>query len=165
MLNGCLAALNRFITRSTDKCKPFFQDLKKRAADFCWNKECEIAFQGLKRYLVSPLTIETYAGRDVVSLPRCLRVSSERNLGLRGRRHPEASILCQSHYECPQTRYQKLEKLMLALFIISRKLKHFFQTFSITILTEHPLWSIVENPEATGRISKWASEFRFYGIQ
>ena len=27
----------------------------------------------------------------------------------------------------PQTRYQRLEKLVLALFIISRKLKHYFQ--------------------------------------
>ena len=34
MLNGCLAALNRFISRSTDKCKPFFQALKKNGADF-----------------------------------------------------------------------------------------------------------------------------------
>ena len=37
-----------------------------------------------------------------------------------------------------QTRYQKLEKLVLALFIISRKLKHYFQTFPITVLNEQP---------------------------
>jgi len=43
---------------------------------------------------------------------------------------------------------------VLALFIISRKLKHYFQTFSVTVLTEHPLRSVVENPEATWRISK-----------
>ena len=44
-----------------------------------------------------------------------------------------------SHYmNGPQTRYQKLEKLVLALFIISRKLKHYFQTFPITVFTEHP---------------------------
>ena len=39
----------------------------------------------------------------------------------------------------PQSRYQRLEKLVLSLFIISRKLKHYFQTFPITVLTEHPL--------------------------
>jgi len=39
----------------------------------------------------------------------------------------------------PQIRYQKLEKLVLSLFIISRKFKHYFQTFPITILTERPL--------------------------
>jgi len=34
MLNGHLAALTQFIGRSTDKCKPFFQALKKNEADF-----------------------------------------------------------------------------------------------------------------------------------
>jgi len=45
MLNGRLAPLNRFISRSTDKCRPFFQALKKNAADFSWNEESEIAFK------------------------------------------------------------------------------------------------------------------------
>ena len=49
----------------------------------------------------------------------------------------------------PQIRYQRLEKLELTLFIISRKLKHYFQTFPITVLTEHSLRSVIENPEAT----------------
>ena len=54
----------------------------------------------------------------------------------------------------PQTRYQRLEKLVFALFIILRELKNYFQTFPITILTEHPLRTVVENLEATGRILK-----------
>jgi len=65
----------------------------------------------------------------------------------------------------PQTRYQRLEKLVLALFVISRKLKHYFQTFSITVLTEHLLRSVVENPEAIMRILKWASKLRFCGLR
>jgi len=56
----------------------------------------------------------------------------------------------------PQTRYQRLEKLELAFFIISRKLKHYFQTFPFIILTKHLQRSVVENPKATGRVSKWA---------
>ena len=65
----------------------------------------------------------------------------------------------------PQTRYQRLEKLVLALFIILRKLKHYFQSFPITVLIEHPLRSIVENQKATGRISKRASELRSYRLK
>jgi len=82
MLNGHLATLNRFISRFTDKCKPFFQALKKKAADFCWNEECEVGFQELKRYFISP-PVETCPGRDVVPLPCCLGVNSERSLDLR----------------------------------------------------------------------------------
>ena len=64
----------------------------------------------------------------------------------------------------PQTEYQRLKKLVLPLFIISRRLKHYFQTFPITVLTEHPLRSVIENPEATGRILKWASKLRPFGL-
>ena len=55
--------------------------------------------------------------------------------------------------------------MVLALFIISRKLKHYFQTFLITVLTEHPIRSIVKNLEATGRISKWTSKLRSYRLK
>jgi len=54
VLNGRLLALNRFISRSTDKCRPLFLALKKNGADFCWNEECETTFQKLRRYLISP---------------------------------------------------------------------------------------------------------------
>ena len=53
----------------------------------------------------------------------------------------------------------------MALFILSRKLKHYFQTFPITVLIDHPLRSIMENLEAAGRISKWASELRSYRLK
>ena len=61
MLNERLAALNRFISQSTDKCKPFFQALKKNKVNLCWNEEREVAFQRLKRYLVSPLLSKPYS--------------------------------------------------------------------------------------------------------
>jgi hypothetical protein len=50
-LTGRLAALNRFIFRSTDKCLPFFKILRKA---FEWTSECEGAFSQLKTYLTSP---------------------------------------------------------------------------------------------------------------
>ncbi|CAL1380473.1 unnamed protein product [Linum trigynum] len=53
-LNGKIAALGRFIPRSADKCAPFFKMLKSGTRFTC-SKECEVAFQDLKSYLVSPL--------------------------------------------------------------------------------------------------------------
>jgi hypothetical protein len=40
-LTGRIAALNRFISRSIDKCLPFFKILRKA---FTWSEECEEAF-------------------------------------------------------------------------------------------------------------------------
>ena len=50
-LTGRIAALNRFVSRATDKCLPFFKTLKQA---FAWTDECEAAFQDLKHYLSNP---------------------------------------------------------------------------------------------------------------
>jgi len=68
MLNERLAVLNRFISRSMDKCMPFFQALKKNGASFRWNEECDITFQGLKRYLTSPPLLSKPSSRETLYL-------------------------------------------------------------------------------------------------
>ena len=45
-----IAALNRFISRSADRCRPFFHLLNKWKG-FEWMEECVLAFQQLKEYL------------------------------------------------------------------------------------------------------------------
>ena len=50
-LNGKVAGLNRFVSRATDKCLPFFRMLKK---SFERIAECQQAFEDLKAYLSSP---------------------------------------------------------------------------------------------------------------
>ena len=50
-LNGKIAALNRFVSRATDKCLPFFRTLRK---SFEWTDECQMTFNYLKAYLLSP---------------------------------------------------------------------------------------------------------------
>lgn len=52
-LTGMIAALNRFVSKSVDKCRPFFQLLKKWKG-FSWTPECDEAFQKLKEYLAKP---------------------------------------------------------------------------------------------------------------
>ena len=50
-MNGKVAALNRFVSRETNKCMPFFRTLKK---SFEWTTECQQSFEDLKAYLSSP---------------------------------------------------------------------------------------------------------------
>ena len=46
-----IATLNKFVSKATDKCLPFFKTLKQA---FAWTDECEKAFQELKHYLSNP---------------------------------------------------------------------------------------------------------------
>ena len=50
-LNRKIAALNKFVSRATDRCLPFFCTLRK---SFEWMDECQTAFNDLKAYLSSP---------------------------------------------------------------------------------------------------------------
>ncbi|GKV30769.1 hypothetical protein SLEP1_g39549 [Rubroshorea leprosula] len=61
-LTGRVAALHRFISKSVDKCLPFFKimrlvaqkDESGKQKKFEWNLECQAAFDELKSYLSSP---------------------------------------------------------------------------------------------------------------
>ena len=47
---GMITALSHFVSRSTDKCRPFFQALKM-GKNLVWTANCEEAFQKIKQYL------------------------------------------------------------------------------------------------------------------
>ena len=49
-LTGRVAALNRFVSKATNKCLPFFKVPRKA---FEWTDECQKAFQDLKDYLTT----------------------------------------------------------------------------------------------------------------
>ena len=51
---GRVAALNRFVSKATDKCLPFFKVLKKA---FEWTDDCQKAFEDLKAYLTTALLL------------------------------------------------------------------------------------------------------------
>ena len=64
-LNGKVAALNRFVSKVTDKCLPFFHILKK---SFEWTDECQKAFEDLKKYLSSPPLLSSSMPREELYL-------------------------------------------------------------------------------------------------
>ncbi|XP_030970847.1 uncharacterized protein LOC115991267 [Quercus lobata] len=130
-LTGMIAALNRFISRSADRCRPFFLLLHKWKG-FEWNEECAIAFQQLKEYLAQP---------PIMSSPEADEVLF-------------AYIAVAPHAEA-ETRYLPLEKAILAIVQATRKLPHYFQAHTVVVLTQLPLKSILRSADYTSRIAKW----------
>ena len=51
-----------------------------------------------------------------------------------------------------------LKKLVLALVHVTRKLPHYFQAYTIYVLTKYPLQSLLKRSDFTGRIAKWGTQ-------
>ena len=65
-MNGKVAALNKFVSKATDKCLPFFRVLRK---SFEWTDECQKAFEDLKKIPFVPTTTQlVYARRRTIPL-------------------------------------------------------------------------------------------------
>ncbi|XP_073130839.1 uncharacterized protein [Henckelia pumila] len=61
--------------------------------------------------------------------------------------------------------YMTQEKLALALVITARKLRPYFLSHPITVLTNSALGKIAANPDSSGRLIKWITELSEYDIK
>ena len=57
-----------------------------------------------------------------------------------------------------ETRYPELEKRALTLMVASKKLRPYFHTHLIEVLTNYPVRQVLQKLEALGRLLKWAIE-------
>ncbi|XP_030478051.1 uncharacterized protein LOC115695098 [Cannabis sativa] len=63
-----------------------------------------------------------------------------------------------------EIRYPLIEKLVFFLLMASRKLRPYFQAHPIKVLTNHLLRQVLQKPEASGRLLKWAMELSQFNI-
>ncbi|KAL2239143.1 UNVERIFIED_CONTAM: Retrovirus-related Pol polyprotein from transposon, partial [Sesamum indicum] len=64
-----------------------------------------------------------------------------------------------------ELRYTEMEKLALALVVTARKLRPYFQSHKVIVLTNYPLKHIMSRPEASGRLIKWTVELGQHDIE
>ena len=163
-LTGRMAALSRFLARSGDKGHPYFQCLKKNEK-FQWTSECEESFLQLKKYLSQPpvlckpekghplqlyITVTEYAISSVLVQEK------------EGKQHPIYFVSKLLHGA--ERGYPTLEKAALAVVISARKLRPYFQSFSVQVRTDLPVKQILKRPDMTGRLVKWAIELAEYDV-
>jgi len=52
----------------------------------------------------------------------------------------------------PEVRYQALEKAALAVVFSARRLRHYFQTFTVIVMTDLPIRKVLQKPDVAGRM-------------
>jgi hypothetical protein len=174
-LTGSLAALSRFISRLAERALPFFKLLQK-SGPISWIEEAEQAFQELKQHLVSlpilvapeqgePLYLYIVAAAKAVSMVLVVEKTAQEGQEPEGL-GPAAAVrtvqrpvyyVSEVLHEA-KARYLETHKLLYAMLVASRKLRHYFQAHRVVVVTAFALRAIFHNSNAIGNIAKWAAE-------
>nr|XP_023906358.1 uncharacterized protein LOC112018084 [Quercus suber] len=160
-----IAALNRFISRSADRCRPFHL-LTNKWKGFEWFEECVSAFQQLKEYLSQPPIMSSPEVDEVLFTyiavaPHAVSLVLIRIDG--GIQRP-LYYVSKSLHEA-EIRYLPLEKAILAVVHTTRKLHHYFQAHTIVVLTQLPLKSVLQSADYLGRIAMWSTVLGAFDIK
>lgn len=169
-LAGYVAAVCHFVSRLGEKALPLYRLLRK-ANKFVWTEEADVAFEELKRVLSlapvlaaprsrEPMLLYIAANNRVVSAVVAVERPEE------GKAH---GMQCPVYYISEELtnskqRYPHYQKLAYGVFLFARRLKHYFQEHSITVVSTAPLGDIIQNRDATGRVAKWAIELAAHTI-
>ena len=150
-LNGKVAALNRFVSKATDKCLPFFRVLRK---SFEWTDECQKAFEDLKKYLLSPPLLSPSTPGEELYLYIAVSQAAVSVALVRDEEGSQRPVYFISRaFQGAKERYPRMEKLAFALITAAWKLKSYFQAHTIVVLTDQPLKRAMSSPEAAGRMA------------
>ncbi|GJY10583.1 reverse transcriptase domain-containing protein [Tanacetum coccineum] len=167
-LNGKLASLNRFLSKSAEKSLPFFKTLKKctKKSDFQWTPEAEEAFKQMKKLIAELPTLT--APREHEELIIYLAAAKEAISAVlmtdrEGRQIPVYFV--SRTLRGPEVNYTPMEKLVLALLSASKRLKRYFQAHTVVVITNQPIKQLLSSSEISGRMLKWKFELEGYDIQ
>ncbi|GJT94753.1 reverse transcriptase domain-containing protein [Tanacetum coccineum] len=167
-LNGKLASLNRFLSKSAEKSLPFFKTLKKctKKSDFQWTPEAEEAFKQMKKLIAELPTLT--APKEHEELIIYLAAAKEAISAIlmtdrEGRQIPVYFI--SRTLRGPKVNYTPMEKLVLALLSASKRLKRYFQAHTVVVITDQPIKQLLSSSEISGRMLKWKFELEGYDIQ
>ncbi|GJW61826.1 reverse transcriptase domain-containing protein [Tanacetum coccineum] len=158
-LNGKLASLNRFLSKSAEKSFPLFKTLKKciKKSDFHWIPDAEQAFKQLKQHLSElPLLVAPKPKEELI-----VYMSASHGAISAVLKTERGMVQTLVYFESRslqdlELNYTPMEKLVLSLVFVAKRLRRYFQAHHIAILADFlvekpndspPDTSVVETPQ------------------
>ena len=165
-LTGRLVALGGFISRFTDRTKPFFTTLRG-ASRAEWDEECDRALIAIKQYLTEPPILASpeagdmlylyLAASDIVVIATLFKECGDAKL--------RPVFFVSKSLNDAETKYTHLKRATLALRTAAQKLRPYFQAHPVVVLTDLPLRGTIHKTDLSERMARWAMKLSEYGIQ
>ncbi|GJZ71144.1 reverse transcriptase domain-containing protein [Tanacetum coccineum] len=156
-LNGKLAGLNRFLSKSAEKSLSLFKTLKKciKKSDFCWTPEVEQAFKQLKQHISElPMLVAPRPKEELIMYLSASQGAVGTILMTEMDSIQTPVYFVSQALQVPELNYTLMEKLVLALVFAAKRLRRYFQAYLIAVITDQPIRQVMSRPE----ISLWINQ-------
>jgi hypothetical protein len=142
---GCLVALSRFISRLGKKALPLYRLLKK-SEHFSWTLKAEEALTKLKETLSNPLILVPLATGEplllyVVATTQFVSTAIVIERAEKGHALPvqRPVYFISEVLSKTKVRYPQIQKLLYAIMLTRHKLRHYFESHQMTVVSSFPL--------------------------
>ena len=146
---GCLVALSRFISCLGEKGLPLYHLLRK-SERFSWTPEAEEALTKLKALLTNPPVLVPLTRGEALLL-YIAATTQVVNAAVVVERWEEGHALpvqrpvyfISEVLSKTKMRYPHIQKLIYAVVLARRKLRHYFESHPVTVVSSFPLGEII----------------------
>jgi ribonuclease HI len=143
---------------------PLYRLLRK-AERFTWTPEAEEALGNLKALLTNaPILVPPVAGEALLIYIAATTQVVSTAIVVERREEGHALLVQRPVYFISEVlseikaRYPQIQKLLYAVILTRRKLRHYFESHPVTVVSSFPMGEIIQCREASGRVAKWAVE-------
>ncbi|KAL0444704.1 UNVERIFIED_CONTAM: hypothetical protein Slati_2193100 [Sesamum latifolium] len=139
----------------------------KKDVPFAWDIACDKAFKSIKSYLMKPpVLVAPVHGRPLILYVAAQKRSVGILLAQKNNKGKENALYYLSRTMTPnELKYSPIEKLCLALIFAIQKLKYYFQSHSIHVVSKaNPLKYVMTKPVLSDRLARWYLQLQQFEI-